>query len=530
MYTFAETLIKGTGENRSTLGEVKEGLRSGERKRIMGALHVLSRHKISSKQRMEIFPLVVRLILHNSLEIKSAIYSFILRSIEVDKTLLLLAVNTILQEMQTATNNTPACAIQRSLSLGFISKVQDKEFLSHFYDEIEKSYKSSSEMVQRSALMCAPTLFRMFQEVDTEVIKGSLTGKGAPVISGAIHAIVEIEKEKKGVFGENTLLQCLSVLCQARTEIEDSFGNFTLLFIELCRLLRPFPRKEVFENIFPTLKYLSLFSIREMIISGEKYMIPSLAEKIADSIICFLCTDEKMCALETIHLLVNMCKVKLNTLPFLITGADDRKEKILKIKIISKISENEGLNEIRAFLRDKDCSFHVACTLLTMDALREEDIRIGFRYCPSSMLKAIYVKHPLPDKHSSTVKEILQSMSNVTEKEAYLYLCGWYLSSIPDEAKRIRRIRNSAGGVLYGKKEEREKAEEHLEEYLYFLLNLYIRGVLSREECLANAQDAFSEEPFLLSKFMHIIDIPDRSKILELISFKRISYKLAPII
>ncbi|KAI5162788.1 hypothetical protein NEAUS04_1149, partial [Nematocida ausubeli] len=72
----------------------------------------------------------------------------------------------------------------------------------------------------------------------------------------------------------------------------------------------------------------------------------------------------------------------------------------------------------------------------------------------------------------------------------------------------------------------REKPEEHLEEYMYFLLNMHTRGILSKEECIQQAQTAFSEEMFLFNKFMHLIDLPDRKHLLELIAYKRVLYKI----
>ncbi|KAI5134417.1 hypothetical protein NEAUS04_0052, partial [Nematocida ausubeli] len=45
-------------------------------------------------------------------------------------------------------------------------------------------------------------------------------------------------------------------------------------------------------------------------------------------------------------------------------------------------------------------------------------------------------------------------------------------------------------------------------------------------ECIQQAQTAFSEEMFLFNKFMHLIDLPDRKHLLELIAYKRVLYKI----
>ncbi|KAI5185149.1 hypothetical protein NEHOM01_0654 [Nematocida homosporus] len=529
MYTLTNSLLLNGMEKKKGFEEVRVDLGSGEKGRIMEALHELSRGKLGLKQRALVFPMVVTLIRHQSLEVKSGAYSFILKCLEIDRTLLLLAVNTVKQEM--GSGEEKRIVLNRALAIDFIGKTRDKDFLGHFFDEIEREYDSEMDVLKKSALLATPSLFRAFKEVKKEKVLGCLRSRGGLVTGAAVYAIVEIEKMSRGVFGEVVLMEALDVLCRGREEIEERFENFGLLLVELCRLLRPFKHKEIADKLFPILGYLPLFALREVILSAGEYLVGAFGEKLLQGAICFSGTEQKLLGLETILLLFcHQDKIKTMMDPFLIDGCDSKREKMVKLQILSKISGKEAVAEIRAFVRDGESCFCALCLLIELDALEEDDIRVAFKHCPSAALRAFYLKHPLPLKHAEVVRGALSYLSNVVEKEAYLFLSGYYLTTIPDEAKRIRRIRNSAGGILYGKKEEREKSEEHLEEYLYFLLNFYVRGIISKEECIKQAQETFMEEPFLLSKFMHLVDLPDRKHLLDLISYKRISYRVGSLI
>ncbi|KAI5189075.1 hypothetical protein NECID01_0430 [Nematocida sp. AWRm77] len=530
MYTFSNSLLASPGK-KCVFGEIKEGLESGEKKSILEALHVVSRNRLNSRQKALIFPQVVSMVLHPCLEIKCAAYSFVLRTIEIDKTLLLLVVNTVLQEMRACGERaSPSHALRKALAIDFVSKVRDKEFLGHFYDEVEESLRSSSEIVKKSALLAQPALFRVFGEADFSGIKSALLEKRAGVLGCAVFAVCAIERERKGQFEEEYLVLALRSLCGMRAEVEEAGENFGVLFSHLCRALRPFPKKEILDSLIVVVPFLPLYAVREVILSSGEFLTPSVAERVGLSLCTYLGTEQKSEALELILLLLNSSSVKLPAEPFFVAGSDGKKEKVLKLQILAFMREESAVAEIRTFLRDRECTFQALCLLISLNLVQEEDLKAGFKYSPSSTLKALYVQHPLPAALSHVVTSALLSLSNVSEKEAYLFLAGYYLSTIPDEAKRIRRIRNSAGGILYGRKEEREKSEEHLEEYLYFLLNLYTRSVLTKEECIKHAGDAFLEEPFLLNKFNHLITLPDQKYLLELIAYKRISYKITGVL
>ncbi|OAG30155.1 AP-1 complex subunit beta-1 [Nematocida displodere] len=527
MYTFTNSLLGASGGRKNLFADIKTGLASMDGKKVMSTLHMVSRIKLSSKQKALLFPRVVSLVLHESLEIKSGAYSYILRTIDLDKTLLLLVVNTVLQEIRAGgPEKAPTSALRKALAIDFISKIRDKEFLGHFCDVIEEALSSPMDIVRKSALLAAPTLFKVFGEVKMAPLKTALYSKSACVVGSGIFAITAIEKEKKGSFEEEDLLKCLGALCAFRAEIEESMGGFGELFLEVCRALRPFTRRETVEGVLPVVSFLPLFALRELILSSEGFLTPGVGEKIAGGLIGFLGHEMRVSALEILLLLVQKVPMSLDASLFYIDGGDGRKEKMLKLQILSLLRGKEALSEIRSFISDRDCTFTALSLLLSLGEALKEDLVAAFRYSVSASLRALYTQHPLPAHLEGTVAQLLAPLSNVAEKEAFLYLGGYYLRSIPDEAKRIRRIRNSAGGILYGRKDEREKAEEHLEEYLYFLLNLFAREMFSKEECIKQAGDAFAEEPFLHEKFTHLIDLPDRTQLLSLISYKRVLYKM----
>jgi len=527
MYTFSSSFMTSPSGKKCLFSEIKEKLESQEKSQIISAMHSVSRNRLSLKQKALIFPQIVSMILHASLEIKTIAYSFVLRCMEEDKGLLLLATNTVLQEIRSSeTGNTSTHALRKSLAIDFASKIRDKEFLMHFYDEIEKALVSRAEIVRKSAILASPTLFHVFREANTGVLRGALSDRSAVIAGSAVFAIASIEKEARNTFAYEDLEKCVEVLCAFRAQIEESNGSFGVLFSEICRLLRPFPNKELLDKILPSVPFLPLYAMRELILSADKFLTRPIAERMSFSILSWSGTEQKTESLELLLLLLGSSSVKIDPEPFFIAGCDERQHKALKLQILSAIATPSAISEIRLSVRDKECSYNALRALVSLGAAQEEDVKTAFKYCPSSALKALYMLHPLPPALAAAVSSALLSLSNVSEKEAYLFLAGYHLSSVPDEAKRIRRIRNSAGGILYGRKEERERSEEHLEEYLYFLLNFYIRGIFSKEECVKHSKDAFSEEPFLLEKFQHLVEIPDKKHILELISYKRVSYRI----
>lgn len=527
MYTFSNSFLASPGK-RCVFAEIRDGLGSGEKKKMLEALHMVSRNRLTAKQKALIFPQVVSLILHDSLELKCGAYSFVLRAIEVDKTLLLLVVNTVLQELRgSEERDSPSGLLKKTLAIDFVAKVRDKEFLGHFYDEIELGLKSGAEIVQKSALQAWPVLFRAFPETSLAEVRCALLDQRPGVVGSALQAVCAIETERRGAFEPADLVRALRTLCAKRAEIEEHAESFGMLFSYLCRLLRPFPNKEIVDSLIAVLPFLPLYAVRELVLSAAEHLSPSLAERIALSLVSYLGTARRGEALAVLRLLQQSTAVKLPVEPLLIAAGDGRLEKTLKLQLLAGVGNSAALAEIRLFLRDKECAFQAMSRLIELRAAHEDDIRAGFKHAPSATLRALYLQHPLPSALAQVVTATLQSLTNVSEKEAYLFLAGYYLTTIPDEAKRIRRIRNSAGGILYGKKEEREKSEEHLEEYLFFLLNFYRREILTKEECIKQATDAFGEEPFLLNKFRHLIDLPDQKHLLDLIAYKRISYKLS---
>ncbi|KAH9386413.1 uncharacterized protein NEMAJ01_1949, partial [Nematocida major] len=531
MYTLTGALIENAvSAEKSPLQRAKESLSSGEKRLIIKAFHIMSTKSISYKEKAQLFPQVLSLIGHDAIEVKCLAYSFVLRSLRSDSSLLILAVNTVKQEISGDLEyRTPLHALKTSLAFDFISKVKDPEFLNHFSYEIEKSFCSSSDIIRKSALLAAPALFAAFRETKTCAIRQALDEKSPVVLGAAISALVSIERQAAGTFSESDLVHCFRVLCKNRQGIEETHGNFPLLFSRLCRLLQASVNCSLLETAALVLEFLPLCALKELASMRKELLALPVVEKIANSMSSYIGTRSKTEALECILFLLQTHAIKLETDPFVATSEDTPKEKILKMHILFRINSSEGLEEIVSSLRDRDCTYNAACLLLEMDALREEDVREGFRCSESSMLRALYTKHPLPEKLSPTVRTALANMSNVSEKEAYLFLAGYYLSEVPDEANRIKRIRNAAHGILYGKKEEREKPEEHLEEYLYFLLNMYVRGVLSKESCIQQAGSAFSDEQFMLNKFMHLVDLPDKKHLEDVIAYKRVLYKVARI-
>lgn len=531
MYTLTNTLLATKiSTEKNAFIEVKEKLATGEKKKILSAFHSISIRPLSHKEKSQIFPLVLNLIGHDAIEVKCAAYSFVLRAVRGDSSILILAVNTILQEIkEDFTGKTPSSALRVSLAFDFISKISETEFLNHFYHEIERAYSSTSDIIRKSALLASPSIFKAFKETKIESIKGALQDGNPSVLGAAISAIISIEKHTKGTFSENELVQCFRLLCINRQKIEESHGNFVLLFIELTRILRGFNSAEFIELTTLVLEFLPLVALREVSNISKEHITPIIAEKIGRCIVTYIATSHKQDVLDSILVLLQNHSIKLEIDPFFINQEDTKKEKVLKLHILSLLNSEEGFAEISSFIRDKECVFHAIRLLLKIGILRDEHIRVGFRYCATSMLRAIYTEHPLPEKFSPVIKSHLSAMSNVFEKEAFLFLAGYYLNSIPDEAARIKRIRSSSSGVLYGKKEEREKPEEHLEEYLYFLLNMYTRDIISKEDCIQEAQNTFADEPFLFNKFTYLIDLPDRKHLLDLIAYKRVLYKITQI-
>ncbi|KAI5172648.1 hypothetical protein NEFER03_1704 [Nematocida sp. LUAm3] len=531
MYTFSHTFLSEGVGRKDVYLEIKESLESGSTTRIMKGLHEASRSRITLKERAFLFPLVVSLLSNPSLEIKSSVYSFILVSIFMDKTLLLLVVNSVLQELSSySEENGPSCSLRKSLAIDFISKINDKEFLNHFHEHIEKEYKSESIIVRKSAILSSATFFRAFKEVKKEILINGLKDKNILIKGSSILSILEIEREERGTFREEELEEVFFSLCSKREELEENFENFGMLFLKICRIFRPFPKKEYLEKSIFLLPYLPLYTIREIILSSEGLLTKEISSKLLYSLIPLLGTEKRIFALELFLSILQINRIDIEDITFLlIDSSDKKKEKLLKIQILSQLDTEESIREIRSFLKDKECAYRILSILIEKNRIEKDDLLKGFKYSASGTLKALYMTYPHNEKLHGTIQNGLLSMSNVQEKEAFLFLSGYYLEVIPDEAKRIRRIRNSAGGILYGKKEEREKSEEHLEEYLYFLLNFYTRGILHKEECIKNAQETFIEEPFLLNKFMHLIDLPDRKHLLELIAYKRISYKISSI-
>lgn len=531
MYTLTNSLIANKMVTKKcAFVEAKEKLSTGEKKSILSAFHSISVKSMSHKEKSQLLPLVLNLIGHDAIEVKCAAYSFILRSVRSDSSILILAVNTILQEIKEDFNRkVPSNALKVSLAFDFISKITDTDFLNHFSHIIERGYTSSSDIIRKSALLASPAIFRAFKETKIEAIKESLKETSPSVLGACISAIVSIENARKGTFSEDYLIQCFRILCLNRQKIEESHGNFVLLFISLVRILRNSSNSEFVEISALVMEFLPLVALRELCAIKKEALNSVLAEKMARCMMAYVVTKHKQDALESILLLLQAHSVKLEVDSFLINQEDRKREKIFKLYILSYLKDKEGISEISTFIRDKECVFHSICLLLKMGVLKDEHIRTGFRYSPTSMLRAIYTEHPLPEKYSPVVKSYLSGMSNVLEKEAYLFLAGYYLNSIPDEANRIKRIRNSSEAVLYGKKEEREKPEEHLEEYLYFLLNMYTRGIITKEDCVQEAQTTFSDEPFLFNKFSYLIDLPDRKHLLDLIAYKRVLYKISQI-
>ncbi|KAI5188854.1 hypothetical protein NEMIN01_0222 [Nematocida minor] len=529
MYTLTNSLIApAVVPKKSVFLETKEKLATGEKKKVMDAFHTISTKNLSHKEKAQVFPLILSLIGHSAIEVKCAAYSFILRTVRVDSSLLILSVNTVLQETkEDLAQKTYSNALKVSLAFDFISKISNADFLNHFSHEIEKGCSSRSDIVQKASLMAVPTLFRAFKETKLESVKQAVQSDSPTVFGASISAIISIEKQQKGTFTEKELLLCFKTLCKNRHKIEGIHGNFSLLFIDLYRLLCKFSNSEAIEVAMDVIEFLPLFAIRELFSISQRPLSPIMAEKIASSLISYIGTRHKTDALESILHLLQRHSVKLEIDPFLINNEDTKKEKIFKLYIVSLLNSKEGLSEIATFVHDRECVFHTTRLLLKHGILKDEHIRLGFQYSPASMLRAIYSEHPLPERFSPVIKASLAGMSNVLEKEAFLFLAGYYLSSVPDEANRIKRIRNSSGGVLYGRKEEREKPEEHLEEYLYFLLNMYTRGIINKEDCVQDAQKTFAEELFLLNKFTHLIDLPDRKHLLDLIAYKRVLYKIS---
>ncbi|KAI5190961.1 hypothetical protein NEMIN01_1294 [Nematocida minor] len=531
MYTLTKTFIASTSvPQKNTFSEIKEKLATGEKDLIMDAFHSVSARGLQDREKAQIFPHVLSLIGHDSIEVKCAAYSFVLRTVKGDPSLLVLAVNTVMQEIkEDFAQTTPSSALKVSLAFDFVSKISDADFLNHFAHRIEKSYTARSDIVRKSALLAAPALFKAFKETKIESIKESLHEPSPVVLGAAISAIISIEKNAKNTFTESELVFCFRVLCRNRQNIEESYGNFALLFTDLCRILRGFSNDEVMEMAALSMEFLPLFALKELSDVDSKSFSPLVAERIASGLISYMGTPCKTDALESILHLLRVQNVKLEVDPFLINCEDTKKEKIFKLHILSLLGSNEGFSEMVSLVRDRECAFHAVCLLLKTGALEDEHILTGFQHSPTSMLRAIYTEHPLPEKFSSVIASILAEMSNVFEKEAFLFLSGYYLSSVPEEANRIKKIRGYSDRALYGKEEEKEKSEEHLEEYLYFLLNMYTRGIISKEECTQEAQMTFAEEPFLFSKFAHLIDLPDRKHLLDLIAYKRVLHKISRI-
>ncbi|KAI5181208.1 hypothetical protein NEOKW01_1427 [Nematocida sp. AWRm80] len=570
--------------NKNVFGEIKEGLASGSNRRIVESIHLLSKSRLSLKQKSVLFPIIVSLILNDNLEIKSISYSYILRLIEIDSTLLLLVVNTVLQELKANMDvNCPLASLKVSMAIDFISKVDDKEFLNHFYDKIESGYSSNIEIIRKSSILAAPKVFALFNETTLGPLLKGLQENSPIILGSTIQSIIAIEQITPGTFKRSDFVLALTKLCLFRQEIEETQEKFAYLFTNLCRVLRPILEPEILSDLLPHLQYMPVHCIRELIYAlkpltqshstttttnstfnkiestqeassnsnelrhldrstlleeesstntslqssiGHTLLTPSLGEKILFGLLAYLGTEYKKLALETILLLLQQVKVHVVTTPFLINGADQQKEKILKLKILKEIGCSDSISEIRTFIKDSHCTYHSLIFLIQLNLLQEEDILAGFKYNPSSTLRALYISHPIPIKFSNAITNSLSNLSNVSEKEAFLFLSGYYLSTITDEIKRIRRIKNTAGGILYGKKEEREKSEEHLEEYMYLLLNFHSRNILSKDNCIKEANLSFSDEPFLLNKFTHLIQLNDQSHLKDLISYKRISYRL----
>ncbi|OAG30543.1 hypothetical protein NEIG_00055 [Nematocida sp. ERTm5] len=528
MYTMTSAIIAGSSTKLKTgFEQIKEFLCSEEKKKILDAFHMISKKGITHKEKAQIFPQILSLIGNTSIEVKSLAYSFILRTVRCDSSLLILAVNTLMQEINSEVElRGPAPALKASLAIDFISKITDPEFLNHFSYEIEKRYISETEIVRKSALLAAPTIFRVLGETKIDRIKQSLHEKSATVLGAAISAVISIEMYKPCTFNSEEISLCFKTLCSHRQNIEEAHGNFFFLFSQMCRIIRTNPSSDVVETAAQVLEFLPLCALKELSTINQGDLPLAVVEKIANCLICYVGTRHKTDALECILFLLKNHSIKLETDPFILAPQDTKKEKVQKLYILSLLNTSEAQAEIVACVRDRECVYHAITLLLELGVLKEEHIRLGLQYSQSSMLKAIYAKHPLPEKFSPVIRNALTKMENVLEKEAYLFLAGYYLNTITDEANRIRRIRSSTGGVLYGRPEEREKAEEHLEEYMYFLLNLHTRGILSKQDCIQQAQTAFAEEIFLFNKFTHLIDLPDRKHLLELIAYKRILHKL----
>jgi Adaptin N terminal region len=511
MHALTSSLILPAPKRQDDFSHLKRELEKQGTRGIKKALHRLSRLQMDSKQRAHIFPVVVNLITHSSIEIKGAAYAFLSRIVLGDKSTLLMSTNILLKELRGESGEAVVNTLSQRLALEFIAKNSDPEFLCHFLPILKRAMGSQIREIRRAALLSIPSLNRAFQEFPVELLLSALRSKD-PSISGRALKVVA-ENTIEGV----DMTEAFSILCGNREDICE-YEDFSLLFHQIIRKFSSVPHSCVSGavSVFP---FLRMYVVRSFAERALDHPSGALFEEVLISFLSFLPTD-KTEALEAILWLLERKDIPVDLKHFLIDSTDTRAEKVLKIKILSKTRESEAVEEVRASLKDVHATFHALSVLIEGGHATKEDIQRAFVH-PDEAVLALYRAFPLPASLLPTASEELLPLFNLRNKEAYLYLAGHLLGRVPEEAKRIGRIRKSKGPVRYGSKDERDSPEEHLDEYLFFLVNLFRRGVLDKDETLLEGGRAFEDEPVLLRKFLNLTSL-DKGDLEEIVGFKRI--------
>lgn len=540
MYTFASSFLPSTmphkDEEKPPYLELKKDLESAENSRIVAALHKLSRMRMSSKQRAFLFPTLVSLVASPSLEVKGAAYSFVSRIVLGDRSLLLLSTNMILKELkyERGYQEPPEERLRRVLALEFISKTDDPEFLGHFEEALRDGLSSQIQEVRRAALLALPSFCRAFGECHKEEITRALESKNFALSGRALRVLVETEKTRPGTWPREELAHYFSWMCANRAGICDGGEDFSRVCYDFVRVLKAkAPLRDTDLPILTAgvavLPFVKFYVVRELLSFALPCLTLALSEALYASLVSFLGTSDKRDALGAIPALLSRSgPLRLDPAPFFLDASDTREEKKWKIRILSLISDKGSVEEIRSSLYDQHCVFYAVSSLISTGAARKEDIRKALGLHPEAALLALYKEFPFDALLYPTVAKFLGSLFNVRQKEPFLYLAGHILDHVPDEAKRISRIKKGGKKILYGNKEERDQAEEHLEEYVYFLVNLLYRGAISEEECAEEGDRALDTEPFLKRKFLHLLEMVrgGNPKVREVIGYKRVGYRV----
>lgn len=525
---------------------IQEELESGSRAAIKSTLNKISKVKLSQKEESHILLSLINLIVESDVEILSIVYSLINRIVSKDASLLLLATNTVLKEFKREEE-------RRVLAAEFLARtVEDLEFFSHFEEAVVEGIRSGPPRVQRVSLLVLPVLHRLFKDTDYRALVEICLGSSDVGVSSTAYAVFlellgsslgsSLSSSWTGSGSRETVVRLFKWLITNRHLVAE-VADFSLLFTKTLRALAASPpllradgppeeagagaaasapltgahstSTALIELVVPVLPYLKLHSIQQFVKSVE--VTSSLLSLILPYLTSLTTLDStphlKGEALALVAELMEREAGKkdwaaVHTHLFYLTPSDSPAEKRLKLKILASLASKEAVDEIILSLTDRDCIPTAVRALLLLNTLKPEHIEKSFSACLNTTLLSLYHEYPLDSKYHSTINTLLSRVYNVREKVPYLYLLGYVSDRITNEARRISRIKKAGAksrNIVYGDKEERSRAEEHLEEYLYFLINLFLRGVLEEDKVVEEGDSVFESHPYLKKKLEYLL-------------------------